>query len=90
MNAWRAVVFVAVACGACGGSAKSWTSLDTTTATDLSNAALSLESICARDGGPCPVAAVRSVETGEYCAAAAMLYRHNQAVPDGGAVGCLR
>ena len=76
----------------CGSPASAqWTPLDTTSATDLANAALSLEAVCSRDGGPCPAAPVRSMESGTYCAAAAMLFRHNQAVPDaGGEVKCQR
>lgn len=68
----------------CGGSASAWTPEDTTSATNVANGALSLEAVCDRDGGSCPGAAVRAIERGTYCAAAAQLVRHRQDVPDGG------
>lgn len=72
----------------CGGA--KWTTEDATSATDLANAALSLEAICDRDGGVCPAPAVRAIERGTYCASVAMLYRHQEPVPEAGTVKCTR
>ena len=80
-----AVGLVAVGCG--GSAADKWTPKDTTNAGDINAAAISLEGMCDRDGGLCDPRAVRSVESGVYCAAASMLYRHNQPVPEAG-IGC--
>lgn len=74
----------------CGTSpAKQWTDNDTKDAVDQANAALSLEGVCSRTGGPCPAAPVRSVESGQFCNAASMLCRHGLAsqTPDATAAG---
>jgi hypothetical protein len=69
---------------ACGNAMKEWSDLDTTGAQDQKNAAIQLESICSRDGGPCPAAAVRSVENAQCINASSMLYRHGQGPADAG------
>ena len=79
-------VVAAIVLFGCGGS---WAAQDATNAQDIANGALSLEQVCDRDGGPCPAAAVRAMERGTYCAAASMLYRHKEAIPDAG-VACVR
>ena len=81
-------VVVALAAVSCGGSAADkWTPKDTEGAGGLASMAISLEGMCDRDGGLCDPRAIRSVESGGYCAAASMLYRHNQQVPEAG-IGC--
>jgi hypothetical protein len=77
---WILLSLSLVACGA------KWTDADAQNATDIANAALSLEQVCDRDGGPCPGAGVRAIERGTYCAATSQLYRHGADVPDGGVV----
>lgn len=81
----RAFALLLVLAG-CGGS---WTAADAQNATDIANGALSLEQVCDRDGGPCPGAAVRSMERGTFCSAGSLLSRHGEHVPDGGP-GCTR
>jgi len=81
MMRYALIVAMLVGCGAqwAGGP-------DEKSATDIANGAASLEAVCDRDGGPCPAAAVRAMERGTYCAAAAILVRHGSAVPDAGIV----
>ena len=78
-----AVVVVGLLFG-CGGA--KWTADDATNATDIANAAASLEAVCERDGGMCPGSSVRAVNRGIECAVGSMLYRHAEAVPDAGIV----
>lgn len=61
-----------------------WTDQDTTGAQDQRNAAIQLESVCSRDGGPCPAGPVRSIEMAECVNASSMLYRHGQGPADAG------
>ena len=82
----RAFAMLLVFAG-CGGA--NWTPDDATNAHDIANAALSLEAVCDRDGGPCPGAAVRAMERGTYCSASAMMSRHGMPAIDGG-VACVR
>jgi hypothetical protein len=72
----------------CSRAAK-WTPDDATNATDIANAAASLEAVCDRDGGPCPGGSVRAINRGIECAVGSMLQRHGEAVPDAG-IACRR
>ena len=75
----------ALSCAGCGvPAAQQWQDVDTTAAQDQRNASLQLESVCARDGGPCPAAPVRSIEMAMCGNATAMLQRHGQ----GSDAGC--
>jgi hypothetical protein len=75
-------VTVAVAALSCGGSQlDKWTDADTASAQAQRNASIQLESVCARDGGPCPGAPVRSIEGSMCLNASAMLYRHVAGYP---------
>ena len=75
----------ALSCVGCGPPQQArWTDTDTTAAQDQRNASLQLESVCARDGGPCPAAPVRSIEMAMCGNATAMLQRHGQGAADAG------
>ena len=65
-------------------AAQQWTDNDTASAQDQQNASVQLESICSRDGGPCPAGPVRSIEMSMCINASAMLYRHAQGPADAG------
>jgi hypothetical protein len=66
---------------ACGNAMRDRTDADETGARDQMNASRQLQSICSRDGGPCPASAVRSVESAMCVNASSMLYRHVAGYP---------
>ncbi len=75
----------ALSCLGCGvPAARQWTDDDTQAAQDQRNASLQLESVCSRDGGPCPAAPVRSIEMAMCLNATSQLQRHGQGSADAG------
>lgn len=91
---WAEIVvlspFMVFALVGCAGSAAQWTDKDTESLTSMEDNALSLETACDRDGGPCNAAMVRAVERAQVCGTADRLYVHRQTVHDTSPIRCTR
>jgi hypothetical protein len=68
----------------CGSSASSWTAQDTTNLQDIARDQAAALDLCATNAGTCNAALVRATNRGDYCAAANVLFRHGESVPDAG------